>query len=192
MRKHAAGYISRLSRWKTPRRTRLSSMRCSATPRSLPRRAWQKDLGWTVAEAMWKARPVVASRIGGIQSQIVDGESGVLLDDPHDLAAFGEAITGLLLDPPRATKIGESARERVRETSTDKPPQPSRLSRDHRHRYRATRHSCRSVTRRSIRLLRFAFRRRSVRRGRLRRRRRSPATRTDTRESSAAARAHSG
>ncbi len=67
---------------------------------------------------MWKARPVVASRIGGIQSQIVDGESGVLLDDPRDLSAFGAAITGLLLDPPMAAKIGQSARERVRDQFT--------------------------------------------------------------------------
>jgi trehalose synthase len=77
-----------------------------------------EGFGLTVAEAMWKARPVVASRIGGIQSQIVDGESGVLLDDPRDLAAFGEAITGLLLDPRMATRIGESARERVRDEFT--------------------------------------------------------------------------
>jgi trehalose synthase len=77
-----------------------------------------EGFGLTVAEGMWKARPVVASRIGGIQSQIVDGESGVLLDDPRDLAAFGAAITELLLDPPRATKIGQSARERVRDQFT--------------------------------------------------------------------------
>jgi trehalose synthase len=38
---------------------------------------------------MWKQRPVVASRIGGIQDQIVDGESGLLIDDPHDLEQFG-------------------------------------------------------------------------------------------------------
>jgi trehalose synthase len=77
-----------------------------------------EGFGLTVAEAMWKARPVVASRIGGIQSQIVDGESGVLLDDPRDLAAFGAAVTGLLVDPRRATQIGERARERVREEFT--------------------------------------------------------------------------
>ena len=41
-----------------------------------------EGFGLTVAEAMWKARPVVASRIGGIQSQIVDGESGVLTRRP--------------------------------------------------------------------------------------------------------------
>jgi trehalose synthase len=74
-----------------------------------------EGFGLTVAEAMWKARPVVASRIGGIQEQIVDGDTGVLLDDPRDLAAFGAAITGLLDDRPRAERIGARARERVRD-----------------------------------------------------------------------------
>jgi trehalose synthase len=52
-----------------------------------------EGFGLTVAEAMWKARPVVASRVGGIQEQIVDGDTGVLLDDPSDLAAYGAAVT---------------------------------------------------------------------------------------------------
>jgi trehalose synthase len=77
-----------------------------------------EGFGLTVAEAMWKARPVVASRIGGIQSQIVDGDSGILLDDPRDLRAYGAAITELLLEPPRAARIGERVRERVREQFT--------------------------------------------------------------------------
>jgi trehalose synthase len=74
-----------------------------------------EGFGLTVAEAMWKARPVVASRIGGIQDQIVDGESGILLDDPRDLTAFGAAVTGLLVEPQRAGRIGQQARERVRD-----------------------------------------------------------------------------
>jgi trehalose synthase len=74
-----------------------------------------EGFGLTVAEAMWKARPVVASRIGGIQDQIVNGESGILLDDARDLEAFGEAVTGLLDDPQHAEWIGRQARERVRE-----------------------------------------------------------------------------
>jgi trehalose synthase len=77
-----------------------------------------EGFGLTVAEAMWKARPVVASRIGGIQSQIIDGESGVLLDDPYDLAAFGGAVSELLLEPRGATEIGERARERIRDEFT--------------------------------------------------------------------------
>ena len=93
----------------------------AATVNALQRRATvvvQKSLaegfGLTVAEAMWKARPVVATRIGGIQDQIEHGSSGVLLDDPHDLAAYGAAVRGLLDDPAGASAIGVAARERVR------------------------------------------------------------------------------
>ena len=77
-----------------------------------------EGFGLTVAEAMLKERPVVASGIGGIRSQIVDGETGILLDDPRDLRAFGEAVTGLLLDPERAELLGQRARERVRDEFT--------------------------------------------------------------------------
>ena len=73
-----------------------------------------EGFGLTVAEAMWKSRPAVAGRIGGIQDQIVDGESGCLVDDPADLGAVGSAIDSLLSDPRRAARIGEAARERVR------------------------------------------------------------------------------
>jgi trehalose synthase len=73
-----------------------------------------EGFGLTVAEAMWKARPVVATRIGGIQDQIVDGESGLLIDDATDLAAAAAAIDGLLDDPARSRAVGEAARERVR------------------------------------------------------------------------------
>ena len=72
-----------------------------------------EGFGLTVAEAMWKERPVVASAIGGIQDQIVDGESGVLLRDPRDLAAFGTAVVGLLEDPERARRMGAAAHARI-------------------------------------------------------------------------------
>jgi len=77
-----------------------------------------EGFGLTVAEAMWKSRPVVASRIGGIESQIVHGDSGLLLDDPGDLKAYGDAVSSLLLDPSRAQQIGLRARERVRDEFT--------------------------------------------------------------------------
>jgi trehalose synthase len=73
-----------------------------------------EGFGLTVAEAMWKSRPVVASGRGGIQDQIVDGESGVLLDDPEDLPAYAEAVLALLADGARAAAIGAAAHERVR------------------------------------------------------------------------------
>jgi trehalose synthase len=74
-----------------------------------------EGFGLTVAEAMWKARPVVASRVGGIQDQIVDGVSGVLIDDPMDLEAFARAVDSLIGDPDRAAEVGEAARQRVLE-----------------------------------------------------------------------------
>jgi trehalose synthase len=74
-----------------------------------------EGFGLTVAEAMWKARPVVASRIGGIQDQIVDGESGVLVSDPGHLKEFGSAVSGLLSEPERASRIGAAAQARIRD-----------------------------------------------------------------------------
>ncbi|HEX3041019.1 MAG TPA: glycosyltransferase [Solirubrobacterales bacterium] len=72
-----------------------------------------EGFGLTVAEAMWKRRPVVGSCVGGIQDQIVDGETGRLVADPRDLAGFAAAIEGLLADPERAAAMGEAGRQRV-------------------------------------------------------------------------------
>jgi trehalose synthase len=74
-----------------------------------------EGFGLTVAEAMWKARPVVASRIGGIQDQIEDGVTGSLVDDPQDLAQYGNALVELLKDPASAAEMGKAAQERVRD-----------------------------------------------------------------------------
>jgi trehalose synthase len=73
-----------------------------------------EGFGLTVAEAMWKARPVVASRIGGIQDQIVHGVSGVLVD-PRDIDGFARELVHLLEDPPRAAAMGPAAQLRVRD-----------------------------------------------------------------------------
>jgi len=73
-----------------------------------------EGFGLTVAEAMWKEQAVVATAVGGIQEQIVDGESGVLLSDPRDLAAFGGAVVGLLEHPERAERMGVAAHARIR------------------------------------------------------------------------------
>jgi trehalose synthase len=74
-----------------------------------------EGFGLTVAEAMWKSRPVVASRRGGIQDQVVDGESGILLENPLDLATLGGLLRALLTDPERAARLGLAARRRVEE-----------------------------------------------------------------------------
>jgi len=74
-----------------------------------------EGFGLTVAEAMWKQRPVVASRIGGIRDQIEDGRSGVLLSDPRDLQQVGAAVRELLANRERAQSIGIAAQRRVQE-----------------------------------------------------------------------------
>ncbi|MDH5314522.1 MAG: glycosyltransferase, partial [Actinomycetota bacterium] len=72
-----------------------------------------EGFGLTVTEAMWKERPVVGSRLGGIAEQIEHGRSGWLVD-PTDLAGFGEALSTLLRDDQLALEIGHAARHRVR------------------------------------------------------------------------------
>ena len=67
-----------------------------------------------VTEAMWKGTPVVASNVGGIPSQIEDGQSGYLLE-PGDTEGFADRIVHLLKDPDEATELGQQAKERVRE-----------------------------------------------------------------------------
>ena len=74
-----------------------------------------EGFGLTVAEAMWKSRAVVASRIGGIQDQIEHGTSGYLLNDPTDEAEFASAVCTLLGDRQLAARIGKRAHARVQD-----------------------------------------------------------------------------
>jgi trehalose synthase len=71
-----------------------------------------EGFGLTVAEGMWKARPTVGSRVGGIQDQIEHGASGVLVE-PTDLRGFNAAVRALLAEPETAAALGRAARERV-------------------------------------------------------------------------------
>jgi trehalose synthase len=81
--------------------------------RVVVQKSLQEGFGLTVSEAMWKGRPVVGGAVGGIVDQIVDGESGRLVD-PTDLAAFGGAVAALLADPEHADAMGAAGKERVR------------------------------------------------------------------------------
>ena len=74
-----------------------------------------EGFGLTVTEPMWKARAVIASKVGGIQDQITDGQHGLLLDDPEDLETFGNLVADVLADGDLAARLGEAARERVRD-----------------------------------------------------------------------------
>jgi trehalose synthase len=74
-----------------------------------------EGFGLTVTEPMWKARPVVASAVGGIRDQVQHGVSGLLLDDPRDGAELAAALSALLTDPGRCAAMGRAAHLRVQD-----------------------------------------------------------------------------
>jgi trehalose synthase len=71
----------------------------------------KEGFGLTVAEAMWKNRPVIGGAVGGIPLQIVHGVTGFLVHSPEG-AAF--RIRQLLNNQAMAKRMGERGREYVR------------------------------------------------------------------------------
>jgi len=71
----------------------------------------KEGFGLTVTEALWKAKPVVASNVGGIPLQITHKYSGLLC---NSIEGAGFAIKQLLNSPEYAKKLGENGREHVR------------------------------------------------------------------------------
>jgi trehalose synthase len=67
----------------------------------------------TVSEALWKGTPVVASNVGGIPSQVLDGKNGYLLD-PQDYKGFSEKITYLLKHPHIAKTMGKYGKNHIK------------------------------------------------------------------------------
>lgn len=71
----------------------------------------REGFGLTVSEALWKGRPVVGGRAGGITLQLRDGFDGYLVDSVEDCA---RRIIDLLADETKARHMGEQGREHVR------------------------------------------------------------------------------
>ncbi|MBP7836345.1 MAG: glycosyltransferase [Candidatus Omnitrophica bacterium] len=71
----------------------------------------REGFGLTVAEALWKAKPVVASNVGGIPLQIKHKYSGLLC---HSIGGASFAIKQLLNSPAYASKLGENGREHIK------------------------------------------------------------------------------
>ena len=71
----------------------------------------REGFGLTVSEALWKGRPVVGGRAGGITLQIREGFDGFLVDSVDECAA---RIIDLLADPVGADAMGSQGREHVR------------------------------------------------------------------------------
>ena len=71
----------------------------------------REGFGLTVTEALWKAKPVVASHVGGIALQIKHKYSGLLC---HSVEGAAFAIKQLLNSPDYAKKLGENGREHIK------------------------------------------------------------------------------
>jgi glycosyltransferase involved in cell wall biosynthesis len=68
----------------------------------------------TILESMAAGKPVVATNVGGNPEAVVDGLTGLLVP-PRDPAALADAISCVLADPERASRMGEAGRQRVTE-----------------------------------------------------------------------------
>ena len=71
----------------------------------------REGFGLTVTEALWKGRPTVAGRVGGIVEQIENGKSGWLVDSSPECAA---ACDEILADPAAARERALVGKEHVR------------------------------------------------------------------------------
>jgi glycosyltransferase involved in cell wall biosynthesis len=73
---------------------------------------WPEVFGQVAIEAMGTARPVVASRVGGIPEIVADGHTGHLVS-PGDEAGLAAAILDLLIDKAKAAAFGAAGRQRA-------------------------------------------------------------------------------
>ena len=71
----------------------------------------REGFGLTVSEGLWKGRPVVGGRCGGITLQIDDGKNGYLVDT---VEACAKRTADLLRDPTEAEEMGAAGTEHVR------------------------------------------------------------------------------
>jgi trehalose synthase len=71
----------------------------------------REGFGLTVTEALWKAKPVIASAVGGIPLQIIHEHSGLLTKSQDETEYY---LKKVLSDPGYAMRLGENGREHVR------------------------------------------------------------------------------
>ncbi len=75
---------------------------------------WEEPFGLTAVEAMAAGRPVCASRVGGLQGIVRDGETGFLLE-PKDSATLAKRLGHLLDEGALRQRMGEAGRRVVEE-----------------------------------------------------------------------------
>lgn len=74
----------------------------------------KEGFGLTVTEALWKERPVVASKVGGIPLQVKDGKTGFLVE-PGDIEGCARRVVQILKDPELGQHLGQNGKAHVRE-----------------------------------------------------------------------------
>jgi len=72
----------------------------------------REGFGLVVTEGLWKGKPVVGGNVGGIPLQVIDGETGFLVNSAEEC---GEKTLYLLQHPEESARMGEAAREHVRQ-----------------------------------------------------------------------------
>jgi glycogen(starch) synthase len=72
----------------------------------------EEAFGIVALEAALMARPVVATRVGGLPEVVVHGQTGLLVEK-DDAKALGEAVAWLLAHPETAMRMGNTARQRA-------------------------------------------------------------------------------
>jgi len=73
---------------------------------------WQEPAGLVVIEAMATARPVVATRVGGIPEYLEEGATGILVE-PRKPDQLARALLRLLNSPKERTEMGIAGRRRA-------------------------------------------------------------------------------
>jgi trehalose synthase len=71
----------------------------------------REGFGLTVTEALWKGRPTIGGNVGGIPLQIIDGESGFLVDSSEQCA---QRCLEILADPELGKRLGRAGKEHAR------------------------------------------------------------------------------
>jgi glycosyltransferase involved in cell wall biosynthesis len=71
---------------------------------------WEEAFGWVIAEAMACARPLVATRVGGIPELVIDGKTGYLVPS-RSPAAIADKVVALLENESLRTQMGEAGRK---------------------------------------------------------------------------------
>ena len=72
----------------------------------------REGFGLTVSEALWKKKPVVASAVGGIPTQVIHKQTGLLA---HSVEGTAYQVRFLLSHPDIAAKLGEAGHQHVKE-----------------------------------------------------------------------------